>query len=169
MAPNDYHDDDMSDSEMGFQVATDDDQVPSEILSFITANGIGDKYQCVLKQLGGTRPVILNTYKNTFPEIDEVAQNWGPGRYEWFFSFKQRDPDGKVGKPLVKSYAFELGEGYRDIYEDYQYEKRRKRQEKQLKRADEEKFNATLESLRNGGNGKSEPNKDPLTMLRESL
>jgi hypothetical protein len=86
------------------------DETPDEIATFLSANGIGDKYQMILKELvEGGRPQYIKGYTNWHPTIDDIGTQWGPGEYEFTFSWREKQINGKMG-PVAKSFKIMLPE-----------------------------------------------------------
>lgn len=98
--------DDRMSTESGFNA----DETPDEIANFLSANGIGDKYQMILKELvEGGRPQYIKGYTNWHPSIDDIGTQWGPGEYEFTFSWREKQINGKTG-PVAKSFKIMLPE-----------------------------------------------------------
>lgn len=143
------------------------DDTPNEIKDFITGNGIGNKYQCIVKEHvpGGGFP-ILETMNNRHPEIEEIGKQWGPGTYTLVFSWQVPKPGGGKEKQM-KNLTLEFSErSWRDIHEDWLFERNRERKAKRAQDLEKAKQEAELRSIENGG---KEPQADPLEALKKAL
>jgi hypothetical protein len=143
------------------------DDTPNEIKDFITGNGIGSKYQCIVKEHvpGGGYP-ILETRNNDHPEIEEIGKQWGPGTYTLVFSWSVPKPGGGKEKQM-KNLTLEFSErSWRDIHEDWLFERNRERKAKRSQELEKAKQEAELRSIENGG---KEPTADPLEALKKAL
>ncbi len=128
----------------GLNPALDSDDTPDEIAVFLSANGITEKYQLVLKEiLSGGKPQYIKGYTDHHPTIDQVGEQWGPGEYELTFSWKERGMDGKK-KPVAKSFRISLSEkAWREPHEKWLATRASERQ-----REDREKLTAEVERAR---------------------
>ncbi len=98
----------------------DADETPDEIAQFLSANGIADKYQMILKELvEGGRPQYIKSYTNWHPSLDDIGTQWGPGEYEITFSWREHGINGKKG-PVAKSFKVMLPEkAWRDAHTEW--------------------------------------------------
>lgn len=112
-----------------FEGITDD--TPDEITSFIRENDVAEKYTVMLKEHleEGGKPVYIRSYTNKCPSINEIGKQWGPGSYKLVFSWRGENKAGKM-EQMTRDMPLDLAErSYRDVYEEYREELRRKRLE----------------------------------------
>ncbi len=110
-----------------FEGITDD--TPDEITSFIRENDVAEKYTVMLKEHleEGGKPVYIRSYTNRCPSINDIGKEWGPGSYKLVFSWRGENKSGKM-EQMTKDMSLDLAErSYRDVYEEYREELRRKR------------------------------------------
>jgi len=143
------------------------DEMPDEIKDFLQTNGIGKKFQCLLKEKipgGGTG--VLETMNNRYPDIDEIGKRWGPGDYQLVFSWKTPKPGGGREGHLKNLDLHFPERAWREIHEEYLIERsetRKKERERDLARARQE---AELKALEHGPAGAQA---DPLETLKKAL
>lgn len=144
------------------------DDTPNEIRDFIAGNGIGNKYQCIIKEnIAGGTPAILETMNNRHPELEEIGKRWGPGDYTLVFSWSVPKPGGGKEKQM-KNLSLHFSErAWRDIHEDYLMERSEERKRKRAQDLEKARQEAELRSIENGG--AKEPPPDPLEALKKSL
>lgn len=116
-----------------------DAETPDEITSFLASNGIGEKYQMILKELpDGGKPQYIKSFTNYHPSIDDVGKQWGPGEYEFVFSWRETGINGKKG-PVIKSFKINLPEkAWRDVHQDWLEQKHKERVAKKNDEINEE-------------------------------
>jgi hypothetical protein len=144
------------------------DDTPDEIRDFIATNGIGKKFQCIIKEMiPGGSPGILDTMNNRHPEIEEVGQKWGPGDYLLVFSWSVPKPGGGKEK-CMKNLDLHFPErAWREIHEDWLLARSRERAAQKRKDLEVAKQEAELRSLETGGKGHDAP--DPMEALKKAL
>jgi hypothetical protein len=166
MARHSQNDDgDLAESDTDNHVNYDD--TPNEIRDFISGNGIGNKYQCIIKEhVPGGGQAILESLNNRHPEIEEMGKQWGPGTYTLVFSWSVPKPGGGKEKQM-KNLTLEFSErSWRDIHEDWLFERNRERKAKRATDLEKARQEAELRSIESGG---KEPQADPLEALKKAL
>lgn len=120
-------------------------ETPDEITQFLAANAIGDKYQMILKELvDGGRPQYIKSYTNWHPSIDDVGTQWGPGEYEFIFSWRETGINGKKG-PVAKSFKIRLPEkAWREPHLEWLAERQKEKAQKKTEEMKEEAERARL-------------------------
>lgn len=159
-------DGDLDNAEQDSQVSYDD--TPNEIRDFIAGNGIGNKYQCIVKErIAGGDPAILDTMNNRHPELDQIGKQWGPGDYVLVFSWQVPKPGGGKEKQMKNLNLHFSERAWRDIHEDYLLERNEERKRKRAQDLEKAKQEAELRAIENGGT--KEPAQDPLEALKKAL
>lgn len=166
MARTTSDDGDLDDTQVETNTSFDD--TPDEIRDFIATNGIGKKFQCIIKELiPGGAPGVLETMNNRHPEIDEVGKKWGPGDYQLVFSWSVPKPGGGKEK-CMKNLDLHFPErAWREIHEDWLFARNEERKAQKRKDLDAAKREAELRALENGGRAPDAP--DPMESLKKAL
>lgn len=144
-----------------------DDDTPDAIQEFCNTNGIGEKFQVILKEFpeGSSKGGVLRHFSNRYPTIQEVGEQWGPGEYEWLFSWKAPGPSGNK-EPKSKAMRMELPErAWAEIHEDYLEKRRKERVEKKRKEFETRKMEAEI----TGKPAPDSPGADPLKNIFDAL
>lgn len=117
-----------------------EEQAPEDVRDFLIANDIGDKYQIILKERPkeGGKALVLKTFTNNCPTIDEIGRQWGPGDYILAISYKVPGMNG-VPKPTIKNMSLCLPErAWGELHDDYLEERRQQKKERQSKQWEDE-------------------------------
>lgn len=119
---------------------------PDEIRNFVVANDVAAKYTVMLKQKpeGGGKAWTLSCYTNQHPDVNMLGRQWGPGSYEYVFSWKAENAAGKK-EQVTKSFFIELPEhAWADVHEEWLEERNAKRRDKKEKGWKEEAAKARI-------------------------
>lgn len=120
----------------GYTTPEDEDAaLPDDVKAFAEANNIDGKYQCILKQKPphGGADVVMRSYNDRFPSLDQVGEEFGPGEYTWTFSWRVQDiTDGKK-RSTMKNFKVVLGESYREAHDRFQEKKAAEEQKRLVK------------------------------------
>ena len=127
-------------------VEDENENIPDEITALFEEQGLNSKWwRCDLKQMEGSegRAAFVASYEKQYPEIEDVALNYGPGRYLFTFFWRAR-VDGKQ-KNHSRKFFFVVSEAFRERYDEYQFEKRRKRRKVQKDKIKQDKIERELD------------------------
>lgn len=144
------------------------DDTPDEIKEFLASNGIGKKFQCIVKEvIPGGGMGVLETMNNRYPDIDEIGKHWGPGDYQLLFSWTVPKPGGgreKGMKPLDLHFP---ERAWRDIHEKWLEERNAERKRQRAADLEKARQEAELKNIEAGG--QAAPSADPLDALQKAL
>lgn len=131
---------------------TDDiiNQVPDDIEDFLAQNKIKKNgYSCQVKRVlgDGKKPSLLpGDFTNRIPTLHEVGSWHGPGEYLYSFAHKTTTAGGGKKTNQTAEYPFELGPEWADIHKQYKLNKRIAQHRENLRRIQDEKLEASLET-----------------------
>jgi hypothetical protein len=109
-----------------FRSPEDDDSAPDELISVFDEYGLSDlKYKCVLKEVGiSAEKNFIRSFVESYPSVDWITQNCGPGEYLLVFTWRQEDSATGKMKGKIKQIKIAISEKCRDDFLDYQRKKK---------------------------------------------
>jgi len=130
----------------------EDNDAPEELLYAFAEHGLADKsYRCMVKQISGEsgNPAVVSSFSNTYPSLDWMKKNIGPGEYKLVFMWRTNDKKDLSGN---KKHAFKtqdipvsISEKCRNEYVEYQFDKRLETFRKNRQKLQDAKLEKTLE------------------------
>jgi len=105
-----------------------DDEIPDEILAIFTEHGLhGKKFRVMLKQMDdsgsddGNLPFV-KSWTRSIPSLDFIAREYGPGKYQLVFSWKER-VNGRQ-ENTTENMMLTISDKRMGEYKDYQFNKK---------------------------------------------
>jgi flagellin-specific chaperone FliS len=138
---------------------------PPDVQEFLQETGLVDKsYVCTLKRApqGGSasKEFLPGSTKGTYPPIEEVGRRFGPGRYYYIFTWRQRDPETGKPKSMLKEYPVYLGSEWDEVHDEYMSEKWAKREKDIEKMAQRNKMQKAAKGILSSDDERSDPIED---------
>jgi len=147
------------------------ENIPDEIAALFDEHGLDAKwYRCDLKKYHSAEGsgAFVAMYDKSYPTIEDVGLNFGPGKYLFTF-FWRKKIDGK-NKMQTRKFYFDISEEFRDRYEDYQFEKQRKRRkERKRKLAMDRETRRMYDDEDDTPASSQSPAKDPMQIAQEYI
>ena len=108
---------------------SDEYEMPEEIQTILEENDLSKRsFRVTLKHIpeGGNTGDgdYVTSWSRKIPSIEYIARNWGPGEYIFLFQWKAKDKVEDKQKNWVEKLPITISEKYRDIYEDFQFQKK---------------------------------------------
>lgn len=124
----------------------EDDSIPEEVASAIAEFGLTKhNFKVMLKEKPegsenagghGGGGAFIKAWSRQIPSLEYIAQQWGPGEYNFLFTWMGKDPD--TGRQATQrcEIPFTISEKYREVYEEACDRRTRERLEKQQRELD---------------------------------
>lgn len=137
----------------------EEEAMPADIAEFIAKNNISDqKYTCKVRQWpigGGGHATVVANITDTYPSINEVGEQFGPGTYSWTFIFDVKDKTAKRGyRPTARTFKENLGRSYAVAHDEYMFQQKKNRRARLRELSDEMELEDVLD-------GKKPADKNP--------
>lgn len=127
----------------------EDYDIPPEIQGVLEEHGLAKKaFRVMLKHLpegGGNEGEYVTSWSRKVPSIDHIARNWGPGEYVLSFQWRAKDHDTDKYKNYSEKLVLTVSEKYREIFEDFQFQKKVQRTNQKRTLVQNERLKKELE------------------------
>lgn len=128
--------------------------MPDEVSELIDKYKLSKQnYECILRAVdesnetsGDLTTGFIRRFSRSYPSIEWVALNCGPGYYELNFTWKGPDDSGKT-RSYTANVPINISERFRNEYDDYQHKLRAERFKKKKKFLKDQEEEQRLEDM----------------------
>lgn len=151
-------------------------QMPADIEEFKAVHGLNKTpYECQIVRIKGDGEApspVPGVYKNRIPSLHQIGEWFGPGEYEYQFSFKQTPPGGGRKKNVTEKMPFTLGYEWDAVHKKYKLDQAIKQAAENRRRVQEHRLENQLTSdevkeLTGKGKGELEALRESAQILKE--